>query len=78
MKSKSFDSPKAQQGTSHEGVPEQFVPSHMRLFASYPRDQFDGLLRGEGVHGLIDWAEKSVYGMNADALVTKLERQEKV
>ena len=45
-------SPKAQQGTSHEGVPEQFVPSHMRLFAAYPRDQFDGLLRGEGVHGL--------------------------
>ena len=47
-----LDSPEAQQRASHEGVPEQFVPSHMRLFASYPRDQFDGLLRGEGVHGL--------------------------
>ncbi len=47
-----LDLPKAEQGTRHEGVPEQFVPSHMRLLASYSRDQLDGLLGGEGVHCL--------------------------
>ena len=31
-----FDSPKAQQGASHEGIEEHFVQSHMRLLASYP------------------------------------------
>ena len=45
--------PKAQEGTGHEGVSDQFVPSHMRLLASYPRDQLDGLLGSEGVHGLL-------------------------
>ena len=50
-KSKPVDLPKSQQGTGHERIPEQFVPSHMRLLAPYPRHQFDGLLRSEGVHG---------------------------
>ena len=32
----SLDLPEAQQGARHEGIPEQLVPSHMRLLASYP------------------------------------------
>ena len=52
-KSRVFDSPKAQQGASHEGIEEEFVQSHMRLLTSYPRDQFDGLLGSEGIHGLL-------------------------
>ena len=31
-----FDSPKAQQGASHERIEEHFVQSHMGLLASYP------------------------------------------
>ena len=47
-----MDLPKTEQGTGHEGVPEKLVPSHVRLLAADPGDQFDGLLGSEGVHGL--------------------------
>ena len=47
-----MDLPKAEQGTGHEGVPEKLVPPHVRLLATHPGDEFDGLLGSEGVHGL--------------------------
>ena len=44
------NAPKSQQWTSYEGVPEQFVPSHVRLLATDPGHQLDGLLGGKRIH----------------------------
>lgn len=43
--------PEAKQRTGDERVDEELVDAHVGLLGSHARDQLNGLLRGEAIHG---------------------------